>query len=290
MLDAIDKKLNEDITLHMLARAAGYSPWYSERIFKEITGRSPFQYVRSIRLSRAALELKYGNRKVVDVAFDYMFDSHEGFTRAFSRQFGVSPRLCAQTGDLPKLFFPSSARDYYLKMIRGENGMQNKANVHTIFVQVIERPSRKFICKPAKKADNFFAYCEEVGCEIWDTLTKVKDALYEPIGVWMPENLRRFGTSKYFQGVEVASDYKGEVPAGCEVIELPPCKMMVFQGPPYDDSDFQEAIGTFWQEMETYNPEIYGFRWALEDGPRFQMAPEGWRGYIEARPVRQINS
>jgi AraC family transcriptional regulator len=38
-----------------------------------------------------------------------------------------------------------------------------------------------------------------------------------------------------------------------------------------------------------YNPEIYGFCWADEDGPRFQLEPQGYRGYIEGRPVRAIN-
>jgi len=43
-----------------------------------------------------------------------------------------------------------------------------------------------------------------------------------------------------------------------------------------------------WEVMKTYNPELYGFRWADEDGPRFQLAPMGYRGYIEGRPVRLI--
>jgi AraC family transcriptional regulator len=41
--------------------------------------------------------------------------------------------------------------------------------------------------------------------------------------------------------------------------------------------------------MKTYNPELYGFKWADEDGPRFQLEPLGYRGYIEGRPVRQLN-
>lgn len=64
--------------------------------------------------------------------------------------------------------------------------------------------------------------------------------------------------------------------------------MMVFQGQPYDDENFGEAISELWEVMKTYNPEIYGFQWADEDAPRFQLAPQGYRGYIEARPVRQI--
>ena len=79
-------------------------------------------------------------------------------------------------------------------------------------------------------------------------------------------------------------DYHSELPEGYEIINLPGCKVMVFQGPPFKDEDFQKAIADLWQVMNNYNPEIYGFRWADEDGSRFRLAPMGERGYIEARP------
>jgi AraC family transcriptional regulator len=80
------------------------------------------------------------------------------------------------------------------------------------------------------------------------------------------------------------------VPEGYEIINLKPCKMMVFQGQPYDDANFEQAIGDLWAVMKTYNPELYGFKWADDDGPRFQLEPQGYRGYIEARPVRQVSA
>ena len=104
-----------------------------------------------------------------------------------------------------------------------------------------------------------------------------------------PQNMRKPGTSIYAQGVEVPADYSGKVPDGLELIELPPCKMMIFQGQPYDDAVFEEAIGSFWEVIKNYNPEIYGFKWADEDGLRFQLEPQGYRGYIEGRPVRPLD-
>lgn len=46
----------------------------------------------------------------------------------------------------------------------------------------------------------------------------------------MPENLHKPETSIYVQGVEVPRDFTGEIPEGFELIDLPPCKMLVFQG------------------------------------------------------------
>ena len=291
MQDYIEQHLTEPITLHKLARAAGYSPWHSARIFKKLTGRTPFDYVRAVRLSRAAEKLKDGKRRIIDVAFDFVFDSHEGFTRAFSREFGVSPRQYSVDNAPIRLFMPSRVRDNYLTLQQGEKEMTEKSNANTVFVQVVDRPRRKLILKRSAKATGYFEYCEEFGCdEPWNTLTGIKDALYEPIGMWLPENLRTPGTGVYAQGVEMAADYSGEVPEGFDMIELPACKMMIFQGQPFDDEKFGDAISELWEAMKNYNPEIYGFAWADEDAPRFQLEPQGYRGYIEGRPVRQLNA
>jgi AraC-like DNA-binding protein len=289
MQDFIEQHMTEPITLHMLAQAAGYSPWHAARIFKELTGKTPFDYIRELRLSRAAVKLRGEDVKIVDVAFDFFFGSHEGFTRAFSRQFGMSPRRFSKEKPPLKLFIPESVRDYYLSLRKGDAAMTAKTNANTVFVQVVDRPARKLILKRGTKATHYFEYCEELGCDIFEELKGVKDALYEPMGMWLPRNLRRPGTSEYAMGVEMPTDYKGGVPEGYEIIDLKPCKMMVFQGQPYDDCDFKQVIEDLWDVMKTYNPEIYGFTWAVEDGPRFQLEPQGYRGYIEGRPVRQLN-
>jgi len=39
------------------------------------------------------------------------------------------------------------------------------------------------------QAADYYAYCEEVGCDVWDVLCNIKHALYEPIGMWLPKNL-----------------------------------------------------------------------------------------------------
>ncbi len=187
MQDYIERHTTEAITLRRLAKAAGYSPWHAARIFKELTGKTPFEYIRELRLSRAVLKLRDNDTRIVDVALDFVFDSHEGFTRAFSRQFGMSLRDYTKNKPPIKLFMPSRIRDYYLMLQKGEEAMTTKSSVNTVFVQVVDRPERKLILKRGIKATHYFEYCEEVGCEIWDVLCGIKDALYEPIGMWLPK-------------------------------------------------------------------------------------------------------
>ena len=272
----------------MEARVASYSQWHAARVFREVTGKSPFEYVRLRRLSVAAEELQNTSRKVVDVAFDFVFDSHEGFTRAFARQFGVSPLRFRKIGSTVQLFMPPQLRDQYTRRQRGELTMSENKKPDTVFVQILDRPARKMIIKRAKKATHYFEYCEEVGCDVWDQLTAIPNAIQEPLGMWLPDSLRSPGTSEYVQGVEVTLDFDGEVPEGFEVTTLPACKMMVFQGPPFEDKDFEQAISSLWDVMASYKPETYGFTWADDAGPRFQLKPEGYRGYIEGRPVRAV--
>ncbi len=287
MQEYMETHLTEPVTLCQLAAAAGYSPWHAERIFKEFTGRTPFDYLRSVRLTKAALALRDGGRqRILDVALDFVFDSQEGFTRAFSKEFGLPPVRYRRDKPPIPLFLPEKVYQVYRAFHKGGAKMENEKKTKAIFVQVIERPARKLLLKRGKQARDYFAYCEEAGCDVWAVLCSVKEALYEPVGLWLPDSLIPAGTSRYVQGVEVPMDYRNAVPDGFELIELPPCTMMVFQGEPYDDEDFQEAIGEVWAHLDRFDPALYGYEWAPQDAPRVQLAPMGYRGYIEARPVR----
>lgn len=291
----IEEHLHEPISLVQLAKAARQSPWHTSRLFKEVTGKTPFEYIRAVRLSQAAQRLLEGNVKIIDVAFDFVFDSHEGFTKAFSRRFGMSPSQFRRIRPEAKLFLPPRARDLAFTRSKGAQYMPRTHETResgdaptTVFVQVVDRPARKLVLKRAIAATEYFQYCREVGCDVWDVLSDIKAATHEPMGMWMPDAMRPRGTSEYVQGVEVPIDYAGPVPDGFELTDLPPCKLMVFQGQPFDDEHFEQAVGDLQTVIREYKPEHNGFEWADEDGPRFQLIPLGYRGYIEGRPVRPV--
>ncbi len=65
--------------------------------------------------------------------------------------------------------------------------------VKVIFVQIIERPARKILLLRVKQAEDYFEYCEEVGCDVYSILASVKEALYEPVGMWLPKHLIKPG-------------------------------------------------------------------------------------------------
>ena len=85
-------------------------------------------------------------------------------------------------------------------------------------------------------------YCNEAGCDVWGLLTSIKSISGEPVCLWLPEQYRPEGTSQYVQGVEVSSDYSGPVPEGFDVIQLPAASYLMFQGEPFEEEDFCQAI------------------------------------------------
>ncbi|MEA4925893.1 MAG: helix-turn-helix transcriptional regulator [Syntrophomonadaceae bacterium] len=274
-----------------MAKAAGYSQYHAARVFKGETGLSPFEYIRRERLTAAAHALRSGKHKVLDIALDFVFDSHEGFTRAFTNGFGISPKKYAAHPTPAGWLMP------YRYLDRSNSNSEVSSNMNktaVIFTQIVERPARKLILKRSKGADNYFAYAEEIGCgesnnsAAWDVLCEIKEALYEPVGVWLPENMRPAGTGSYAHGVEVPTDYSGAVPEGFDVIDLAPCKLIIFQGEPYKDEDFEAAVGVCMERIGSFNPKVYGYQYAPEIAPKMQLSPQGWRGYIEMLPVKSM--
>jgi AraC family transcriptional regulator len=169
--------------------------------------------------------------------------------------------------------------------------MPKKSPPQTYFIQVVNRPARKLILKRGVKAYHYFEFLQEVGANTNDELKKIKGNLYEPCGMWLPKNLRKPGTSEFVMGVEMPASFKGKVPKGFEIISLKPCKMMVFQGPPFGDIlESAKAIMKLWAVLETFKPETYGYAFADEDGPRLQLEPQPQRGHIELLPVRQLKN
>ena len=90
VLDYVDDHIKEKIELGDLSKIAGYSPFYFSKQFSEIMGMPVTGYIRIRKLQYAIVSLLEGE-KVLDVALMYAFDSHEGFTRAFTKLFGSTP-------------------------------------------------------------------------------------------------------------------------------------------------------------------------------------------------------
>ena len=280
MQDYILAHISEGVTLADLSRVANFSPWYAHRLFKELTDVSVAEYIRKLRLTEAAKRLKSEKCCVTELAMALGFESIDGFTRAFTREFGMTPSEYRRHPTPITLFI---AYDVKFRELKKEN--LSMENVRNVFIQVIRKPERQAIIKRGVTAEEYWTYCNEVGCDVGGTLMSMDSLCGEPVCLWLPDEYIKPNTSKYVQGVEVDADYNGVIPDGFDVIALPSCEYLMFRGEPFAEEEYCEAITAVQQAMDKYDPSLIGYAWD-DENPRIQLEPRGERGYIELRAVK----
>src|SRR5271169_4763002 len=88
----IGQHLDEEISLERLSDTFYISKFHFHRLFTAYTGLSLQQYIRWLRLKRAAHQLIIDkNKSIIEIAINAGFESHESFTRAFKQTCGVNP-------------------------------------------------------------------------------------------------------------------------------------------------------------------------------------------------------
>src|SRR6218665_103234 len=88
----IDSNYTDSLTIEQIARVAGMSEYHFFRLFKQMMGFTPYQYILSNRLNKASQLLK-SDYSVSDVAISMGFPDIFAFSKAFKKHFGISPSL-----------------------------------------------------------------------------------------------------------------------------------------------------------------------------------------------------
>src|SRR5579862_9993251 len=92
VIEYIGKHLDEKLTLTQLSEVACFSKYHFHRIFTAYTGLSLQQYIRWLRLKRAAYQLVINkDQSIINIAIDAGFESHEAFSRVFKQTCSLSP-------------------------------------------------------------------------------------------------------------------------------------------------------------------------------------------------------
>ena len=285
MQEYIAAHLDEEITLEQLGDAAGYSKYHAARLFAQLTDRTPFAYIRAMRLTRAAQALRDTGRPVIDTALENGFDSHDGFTRAFARRFGITPQKYARETPPVRYFVAYPVEAYHI-LKEGTNHMQNEKVSRTVTVTAAERPARKLIFL-RYKAEDYFAACEEVGCEWEGLFNSIPEKFDTAAGGRLPSRLIRSGAGENAFFVEVPLDYSKPIPEGYEAAELPSCTYLYFTGMPYEDeNDFCVAIGIVNEAIEAYPFERYGWK-RTDNAPYLGLGAEATTGARAAVSVER---
>ncbi len=91
-VEYIQDQLNADLTVSGIAHAVYMTPYHFTRLFKESTGKSPYQYVVEARVRKAKELLTTGKFTISEVAHHVGFADQSHLTRHFKRVFGLPPK------------------------------------------------------------------------------------------------------------------------------------------------------------------------------------------------------
>ncbi len=90
-IEFIENNLNRNIAVDELAERYHISKFYFTRIFKTLTGKNVKEYIDGRKMAEAAKRLKMTSGRMIDIALDFGFESHEAFTRKFKNLYGITP-------------------------------------------------------------------------------------------------------------------------------------------------------------------------------------------------------
>lgn len=290
MQDYIHQNINGDISLEDICGASMYSKWHSFRIFKEAFGKTPFEYIRALRLTNAAHIIKNDSgAKILDVAVDAGFDTHEGFTKAFRRYFGINPEKYRGHNPRRFMYFNPLPIIRYRLLLNSKEYIEMAENQRTVTVTIVEKPACRLILKRGIKSAGYFEFCEEMGCDTFEILETVARALESVAFLELPECMIKPGTSKAAAALEVPADFDGEIPEGFEMLDIPAQFYMWFNGAPYEDENmYGVAHEELYRAIAGYKPELYGYEYAKDAAPVFHYGASAASGVKQMIPVRRL--
>lgn len=102
----IESHIKEELTIADIAKQATISPYYFQKGFSMLCGFTVGEYIKKRRLTLAGSELVSTDKKIIDIALEYGYDSPDSFTKAFLRFHGATPTAIRKGEAMIKSFAP----------------------------------------------------------------------------------------------------------------------------------------------------------------------------------------
>ena len=249
VLDEIDKRITENIRADELARAANYSVYHFCRVFMALTGTPVMNYVTRRKLEFAQHDLSQGKR-IIDVAVDYGFDTHAGFTKAFKKCFGYPPSL-HRLRIITKP--PEKATIKSVKLRHGGISMQVQIKEMQPFtvVGVVSRHSLPNV----KRSADAPAYWNTIALDYGKNLSRLYDAFspakHGEYALCFDVDEKN-GEFMYLLGVSFDDSAENtKIEPDMRKVEMPGGLYAVFTTPKVPDEQYPQSIADTWEEILT---------------------------------------
>ena len=79
------------MSIQELAKLASLSPFYYQRLFHRLVKKTVNEYIKLRRMAKACERLLDKEQRILDIAIELGFATHENFTRTFKNTFGLTP-------------------------------------------------------------------------------------------------------------------------------------------------------------------------------------------------------
>lgn len=228
-IEFIEENIKSELTPELIASEYGYSTFHFCRIFNMCQGITLMEYVKKRRLSLSATKLFDGNR-IIDIALEYGFDTHNGFSKAFKKEYGFSPTQ-------------------YIKRMEGY--YCNKESIYKIggYIMnpvIVNKPAFKVAGYGIKTNISNGNFTKDIA-SFWSNYNgeNLESKMYEilnperhgEVGVCIPSNGEN-GEAIYLLGV-VVNDFE-YVTEDMITIDIPEATYAVFTTPPVDTSNYED--------------------------------------------------
>ena len=270
-IDFIESNIKNDIRPEALANMVYYSKKHYYRLFKKYIGISVMDYIRRRKLAYAIFDIMMGGR-ILDVALAYGFDSHSGFTKAFKKQYGMSPQkyMIHAAVIQPRSIDLLTQNEKY--EFNGGIIMEPKI-VHRSAFTVVGYGITSNSANSTKDCPALWDKFDTEGWEqkLYSQLSYTKHGEY---GICYKEN-NETDEFVYIIGLEVKD--LSNIDPDMVTADIPQADYVVFTTPPADDHDFVRTIHRTWDYiMNEWFPES-GYSWD-ETKPDFEFYDERCHG------------
>lgn len=271
-IDYIEDHIKEDLDFDRIAQESFSSPFHFQRVFNILCGYTLGEYIRNRRLTLAAAELAAGKAKVIDVAYDYGYDSPDSFSKAFQKFHGITPSQARSGGVTLRSF----SRLYIKVTLEGGSIMNYRIEEKP--AMLLTGFKRRFTGSPNDKQDQDHIFASQTRLQqyILEGVCREHETIYQILTNFDAEGYD-FYYAYQFPGwaLENLRDLPPEVLAWVENVDIPQGKYLVCETekcmfPTAQMDALRQRAVTEWLPSSGYvlrdAPEIGVIHWPFEDG------------------------
>lgn len=308
-IDAMDASIRsrqgEEITLKSLARLSGYSSFHFSRKFFHVTGMHFRDYLRLRRLVFALREIRDTEKRLVDIALEYGFSSHQALTHAFRRAYGIAPAAYRKNPRPLALCTLLRPFDCYL-LEKERNVMEDtQESVRTYFIAI---PAHQFLHIRNYESIGYWDFwqkqaaipgqdCETI-CGLLDSIPGKLDDLGGDAADSGSGQVMAFLNAPEGRicswgiplaecyGVRLPLDYQGPIPEQMMLTEIPAGEYIVFEHGPFDFEKENAAVeAKIEAAMKSFDWAASGYQLDTAPGRIFYFYHDCRRYWKYVRPV-----